>query len=151
MGNNVFANGRELACKSGDGKTIADFPDVCFTPPDKVPPTPPGVPIPYPNFGKSKDMTSGSKSVKITKKEVLLKNKSYYKTSKGNEAAKTAKKGMVTSCLTGAVYFTSWSMDVKIEGENVVRHLDTTTGNHACPNANAAIPGRISTPPMLPR
>ena len=75
MANNVFANGRELSCKSGDGKTIADFPDVCLTPPDKVPPTPIGVPIPYPNFGKAKDMTSGSKTVQISKKEAMLKNK----------------------------------------------------------------------------
>lgn len=140
MANNVFANGRELSCKSGKGKTIADFPDVCFTPPDKVPPTPLGVPIPYPNFGKAKDTTSGSKSVKISKKEVLLKNKSFYKKSTGDEAAKTAKKGLMTSKLTGKVYFVSWSMDVKIEKENVVRHLDTTTGNHACPMANAAPP-----------
>lgn len=140
MANNVFANGRELSCKSGDGKTIADFPDVCFTPPDKVPPTPPGVPIPYPNNGKAKDMSSGSKSVKISQKEVMLKNRSFYKKSTGDEAGKTAKKGLVTSKLGGKVYFVSWSMDVKIEKENVVRHLDMTTGNHACPLANAAVP-----------
>ena len=30
----------------------------------------------------------------------------------------------------GKVYFNAWSMDVKVEGENVVRHLDMTTHNH---------------------
>ena len=31
-------------------------------------------------------------------------------------------------------------MDVKIEGENAVRHLDLTTHNHASPTANEAAP-----------
>ena len=34
------------------------------------------------------------------------------------------------------MYFISWSMDVKFEGENVVRHLDMTTHNHASPITN---------------
>lgn len=41
------------------------------------------------------------------------------------------KKGVVTSTNRGKVYFNAWSMDVKFEGENVVRHLDLTTHNHA--------------------
>lgn len=40
MANEVFANGREIACKAGSGKTIAAFPDTCFTPPEN-PATPP--------------------------------------------------------------------------------------------------------------
>jgi len=135
MGNNVFANGRELSCKSGDGKSICAFPDVCFTPPEN-PATPPGVPIPYPNTGMASDTTSGTKKVKITGKEVMLKNKSYFKKSVGDEAGSAAKKGVVTSVNRGKVYFNSWSMDVKFEGENVVRHLDLTTHNHASPPAN---------------
>ena len=67
MANNVFANGREISCKAASGKSIAAFPDVCFTPPDKVPPTPPGVPIPYPNTAFSSDTTKGSKKVKVSK------------------------------------------------------------------------------------
>lgn len=130
MGNDVFANGREISCKAGDGKSICAFPDVCMTPPEN-PATPPGVPIPYPNTGMAKDMTSGSKKVKISKKEVMLKNKSYFKKSTGDEAGCAAKKSVVTSKIQGKVYFNSWSMDVKFEGENVVRHLDLTTHNHA--------------------
>lgn len=45
MANEVYANGRELSCKSASGKSIASFPDVCFTPP-QAPPTPLGVPVP---------------------------------------------------------------------------------------------------------
>lgn len=134
MANNVFANGRELSCKSGSGKSIAAFPDVCMTPPEN-PATPPGVPVPYPNTGFTSDTTSGSRTVKITGKEVMLKNKSYFKKSTGDEAGCAAKKGVVTSVNRGKVYFTSWSMDVKIEGENAVRHLDMTTHNHgSAPN-----------------
>ena len=132
MGNEVFANGREVSCKAADGKSICAFPDVCFTPP-QTPATPPGVPIPYPNTGFAKDTTKGSKSVKITNKEVMLKNKSYFKTSTGDEAGCAPKKGIITSKIKGKIYFTSWSMDVKFEGKNVVRHLDLTTHNHASP------------------
>ena len=129
MANEVFANGREISCKAGSGKSICAFPDVCFTPPE-CPATPPGVPIPYPNTGMTTDTTSGSKTVKITGKEVMLKNKSYFKKSTGDEAGCAAKKGVLTSVNRGKVYFTAWSMDVKIEGQNAVRHLDLTTHNH---------------------
>jgi uncharacterized Zn-binding protein involved in type VI secretion len=129
VGNDVFANGRELACKSGSGKSICAFPDVCMTPPEN-PATPPGVPVPYPNTGMASDTTSGSQTVKISGKEVMLKNKSYFKSSTGDEAGAAAKKGLVSSVNRGKVYFAAWSMDVKIEGENAVRHLDMTTHNH---------------------
>ncbi len=129
MANNVFANGREISCKSGSGKSIAAFPDVCMTPPEN-PATPPGVPVPYPNTGMTGDCASGSTTVKITGKEAMLKNKSYFKKSTGDEAGAAAKKGVVSSVNRGKVYFTAWSMDVKIEGENAVRHLDMTTHNH---------------------
>lgn len=138
MANNVFANGREIACKAGAGKTIAAFPDVCFTPPEN-PATPPGVPIPYPNTGMASDTTDGSKKVKISDKEVGLKNKSCFKKSMGDEAGAAAKKGVITSKNRGKVFFNAWSMDVKIEGQNAVRHLDLTTNNHA------SVPG--DTPP----
>ena len=140
MGNNVFANGREIACKSGRGKVIAAFPDVCFTPPDKVPPTPPGVPIPYPLTSVASDTNDGTKSVIISKKEVMLRDASNFKKCMGDNAAQTAKKGIINGKITGKVIFTSWSMDVKIQKKNAVRHLDTMTSNHSSPNANAAIP-----------
>ncbi|WP_447776475.1 PAAR-like domain-containing protein [Pseudomonas chlororaphis] len=142
MGNQVFANNMEISCKAADGKSVACFPDVCFTPP-QAPPTPVGVPIPYPNTGMAKDTTRGSRTVKITRKEVMLKNKSYFKTSYGDEAGCAPKKGIVTSKIKGKVYFNSWSMDVKFEGENVVRHLDLTTHNHA------SFPGNSPTWPFL--
>jgi hypothetical protein len=130
MANEVYANGREIACKAGDGKTICAFPDVCFTPPEN-PATPPGVPVPYPNTGFDSNTTEGSKTVMISGKEVMLKHTSYFKTLSGDEAGCAAKKGVITSTNRGKVYFEAWSMDVKFEGENVDRHLDLTTTNHA--------------------
>jgi hypothetical protein len=138
VANDVFANGREISCKAGDGKSLGCFPDVCFTPPDKTPATPLGVPVPYPSFGKAKDASKGSKNVTISGKEIMLRDKSFFKTSTGDEAAKpTQKKGLMTSKVQGKVYFTSWSPNVKLEKQNAVRHLDMTTHNHACANANA--------------
>ncbi len=135
MSNQVYANNMEVSCKAAAGKSICAFPDVCFTPP-LTPATPPGVPIPYPNTGMASDCSDGSTSVKISGKEVMLKNKSYFKKSTGDEAGSAPKKGVVTSKIMGKVYFTMWSMDVKVEGENVVRHLDMTTHNHASQGPN---------------
>jgi hypothetical protein len=142
MANEVYANMMEVACKAGSGKSVCAFPDVCFTPP-QTPATPPGVPIPYPNTGLDSDTSDGSSTVQISGQEVMLKNKSYFKTSSGDEAGSAPKKGMVTSQNTGKVYFNKWSMDIKVEGENVVRHLDLTTHNHA------SFPGDTPTWPFL--
>lgn len=139
MSNTVFANGREISCKTSDGRSIAAFPDVCFTPP-LTPATPPGVPVPYPNTAMASNTSNGSKTVKISSKEIMLKDKSFFKTSMGDEAGSAPKKGVITSKIKGKAYFISWSMNVKVEGENVVRHMDLTTHNHA-----AKMPG--NTPP----
>ena len=137
MANQVYANNMEVSCKAAAGKSICAFPDVCFTPP-LTPATPPGVPVPYPNTGMASDTSDGSTTVKISGQEVMLKNKSYFKRSMGDEAGCAPKKGVVTSKNMGKVYFTMWSMDVKIEGENVVRMMDTTTHNHASLPGNTA-------------
>lgn len=142
MSNEVYANNMEISCKAGSGKSICAFPDVCFTPP-QTPATPPGVPIPYPNTGMDSDTSDGSRTVKISGQEVMLKNKSYFQRSTGDEAGCAPKKGVVTSKNMGKVYFNAWSMDVKVEGENVVRHLDITTHNHA------SFPGNSPTWPFI--
>jgi len=132
MGCDVFANGNEIACKKGGNKVIAEFPDVCLSPPS--PPAGP-IPVPYPNSSFSKDMKNGSKKVKIKGGEVMLKDKSFYKTSPlGNEAAtKSFGANVISHNITGKTYFVAWSMDVKFEGKNVDRHIDMTTSNHMSP------------------
>jgi|GEM_PF-3472985 len=144
-------DGREISCKKSDGKSICAFPDVCMTPPE-TPATPAGMPVPYPNTGYAKDTTKGSKTVKISGKEVMLKNKSYFKQSTGDEAGSATKKGVMTGVNRGKVYFNSWSMHVKIEGKNVVQHLDLTTHNHGSLPANSPpIPHKstVSPPPVV--
>lgn len=138
MGNQVYANNMEVSCKAAAGKAICAMPDVCMTPP-QTPATPPGVPIPYPNTGLSSDCSDGSSTVQISNQEVMLKNKSYFKKSTGDEAGCAPMKGVISTTNTGKVYFNAWSMDVQVESENVVRHLDLTTHNHA------SLPG--NTPP----
>lgn len=149
MGCEVYANGDEIACKAGDGKVIAAFPDVCLTPP--TPPAGP-IPVPYPNTSFSKDMQSGSKTVQIKGKEVMLKDQSFYKTSPlGDEAATNGQgAGVVTHVITGKTFFMMWSMDVQFEGKNVDRHTDMTTSNHACPPANASVPMLNAAKPAPP-
>jgi hypothetical protein len=140
VSNQVYANNMEVSCKQAAGKSICAFPDGCMTPP-QTPATPPGVPIPYPNTGLASDTSDGSSSVKISGQEVMLKNKSCFKKSIGDEAGAAPMKGVITHKNTGKVFFNAWSMDVKVEGENVVRHFDLTTHNHA------SAPG--GTPPWL--
>jgi hypothetical protein len=86
-------------------------------------------------------MTGGSKTVLIGGKEAMLRDKSYFKKCTGDEAAtKSFGQGVVNHQLSGKVYFVSWSMDVQFEGENVVRHLDMTTSNHASTPGNESVP-----------
>jgi Domain of unknown function (DUF4150) len=142
MSNQVYANNMEVSCKQAAGKSICAFPDVCMTLP-QTPATPPGVPIPYPNTGMAADTSDGSTSVKISGQEVMLKNKSNFKKSIGDEAGCAPMKGLLTHKNMGKVYFTAWSMDVKIEGENVVRMLDMTTHNHG------SVPGNTTPWPYI--
>lgn len=137
MGGEVYANSNSIACKAGESKVIAAFPDVCLSPPS--PPAGP-VPVPYPDTSFSKDMQNGSKTVMIGGKEVMLKDQSFYKSSPlGDEAATNGLgAGVVTHVITGKTYFSAWSMDVQFEGQNVDRHLDLTTSNHASYPGNSA-------------
>ena len=134
MGNEVYANGMEIACKSANGKCIAAFPDTCLSPPS--PPAGP-VPIPYPNTAMASDTTDGSTTVMISGQEVMLKDQSTFKKSTGDEAAtKSLGMGVVTHAIQGETSFVSWSMDVKIKGQNVDRHLDQTLQNEQSSPAN---------------
>ena len=144
---NVLANGRPVACKAASGKSICPPTNVGFCPPN-APPTPPGVPAPLPSIAFASDTSDGTRTVKIASKEVGIKNQSCFKKSTGDEAAATPKKGLVTGTRGGKVYFASWSMDVKFEGANAVRHLDMTTHNHASANGNAFVTVYGDPPPI---
>lgn len=129
MSHKVFANTWQIAARSGMNKSIARFPDVCLSPPG--PPAGP-LPIPYADTSFSTDLKNGSKTVRIGGQPAALAQQSYYQPAVlGNEAAtRSFGASVVTHQITGKTYFQAWSMDVKIEGRNVCRHLDLTTSNH---------------------
>jgi hypothetical protein len=80
------------------------------------------------------DTSDGSKTVMIGGAEVGLKNSSNYKKSTGNEAAtKTLGMGVISHNIQGLLKHAAWSMDVVIEGQNAIRHMDMTTQNHMNP------------------
>ena len=132
----------EICSVASDGKSIASMPDVCYTPP-QAPPTPTGVPIPYPNTGMASDLTGGSTTVMIGGKPACLKDKSSFSKTSGDEAGSAPLKGLITMKNAGALFFAAWSMDVKIEGENVVRNMDMGTHNHG------SVPGNTGPWPFL--
>jgi hypothetical protein len=140
----VFANNLEVSCKAQANKVIAAFPDVCMTPPE-APPTPPGVPIPYPNFGFDSDTDKGTGTVKIGGKTINQKNVSYFTKTTGDEAGAAAKKGVVSSKNTGKSYSQAFSMDVKAEGKNLTRFSDISTGNHGTAPNTPPMP-KVGTP-----
>ena len=145
MSKNVFANGQEISGKNDDNKSVASMPDVCLSPPS--PPAGP-VPIPYPNTAQASDTSDGSKTVLIGGGEVGLKNVSNYKKSTGDEAAtKSLGMGVVTHTIQGKLKHAAWSMDVKIEGQNVIRHMDMVTQNHMNPGQVPGIDLAKKAPP----
>ncbi|HLL17206.1 MAG TPA: PAAR-like domain-containing protein, partial [Rubrivivax sp.] len=127
----VYANNNAIAAKSAKGKSPMAFPDVCLSPPT---PPPTGVPVPYPNTCFAKAIKKGSRSVYIRDKEIALEDKSFFKTSVGNEPATPAlKKGVVSGKIKGKGYFQMWSPNVKVEGRSVDRHMDLVSHNHGSP------------------
>ena len=98
-------------------------------------PSPAGpVPIPYPNAGPLAtgwETTNAGQRVKLqTKHGVHASQASRLTSSMGDQAGTAAKKGVISSQNRGKAHFKAWSMDVKFEGQNAVRHLDMTTHNH---------------------
>lgn len=128
MSKKVFANGKGISAKKNDHKSKCAMPNVCLSPPS--PPAGP-VPLPHPNTATAADTNDGSKTVKIGGAEVGMKNSSNYKKSTGDEpATKSLGMGVVTHTIQGKMKHAAWSMDVKVEGANVLRHMDMTTHNH---------------------
>jgi hypothetical protein len=137
MGANVYANGMEVSGGATPHNVIASMPDVCMSPP---PPPAGPVPIPYPNFAQSSDLTDGSTTVLAGGEAISLKGKSSYKKSKGDEAATNSfGAGLLSHSISGSVKHKAGSMDVMVEGSSVVRNLDLTTGNHSNPGDGCTI------------
>ena len=130
MGDTVFINGRAAVHAGSAGKSIA-FPDVCLCPP--TPPAGP-IPTPLPNNVQAADLDGGASSVLI-EGNPMGKQSSYFKQSTGNVVAQSTGGGVVTAQVQGKAYFQSFAMNVMIEGEPAVRHLDL---GHPQPRGPAA-------------
>lgn len=134
MADSVFINKLSAIHKGSPGKSMA-FPDVNLCPPS--PPAGP-VPTPLPNIAQAKDLAGGASTVKINGNP-MAKKSSYFAKSTGNAMARSTGGGIITHVVEGKAYFTSFSMNVKVEGESVPRHLDMMTHNHAAPSPGEAV------------
>lgn len=132
MADSVFINKRSAVHAGSTGQSTA-FPDVNLCPPG--PPAGP-VPTPLPNLAQAKDLDNGASSVVVDGNPMAVRS-SYIGRSTGNAVARTTGGGLVTHVVEGKAYFTSFSTNVIVEGEEVPRHLDIMTHNHASPPGEA--------------
>jgi len=106
--------GKPITTK-GKGICFA-FPDVCNTP------IPGGsVPIPYPNIGQLADTEGTADKVLVGGEKVVTSNSNIPETT-GDEAGSAGN-------TKGKVKFATYSLTVKIEGNQAVRMFDSTTQN----------------------
>jgi len=122
MSGNVTANGRSILHK-GHGQThVCAVPDVCKTPSPGGP-----VPIPYVNVAKDGDLVDGADTVRIEGHPIAHVNSKISRSS-GDEAG-TAGGGLISGKFQGSMSWKMGSLDVKVEGQSVVRFLDNGLHN----------------------
>ncbi len=135
MADNVFINGRAAAHKGSMGKSVA-FPDVCL-----CPPAPPSGPIPTPlvNTAQAADLDGCAATVTVEGNRIA-NAQSFVAKSTGDEVARSTGGGIMTQVTQGKAYFQTFSMNVMIENQPAVRHLDLVTNNHAAKMAGNTPP-----------
>jgi hypothetical protein len=97
----------------GSGGMSTVFPDVCKLPN--------GVPVPFPNIGKSSDTSGGTTTITADGEMIMNKGAKYSKSS-GDEPGKGG--GVVSQVNTSECEFMMYSFDVMLEGKNVCRMGD---------------------------
>ncbi|VUD40398.1 hypothetical protein TDB9533_00185 [Thalassocella blandensis] len=122
MTRSVFANKRNFSHKGSGDKSVCSAPDVCKTP---VGPSTP--PLPYPVVSQAQDLSGGSSSVLIDGNSTALESSTHQSCS-GDQAGTAT--GLISGTTGDKTHFASYSFDVKVEGEGVVRHMDLTTMNN---------------------
>jgi len=121
MGGSVTANGRSILHKGHGQSHVCAVPDVCKTPSPGGP-----VPIPYVNVARDGDLADGADSVRIEGNPVTHVA-SKISTSSGDEAGSAG--GVMSGKFKGAMSWKMGSLDVKVEGQSVVRFLDSGLHN----------------------
>lgn len=122
MGVTVTANDRTVVHHGSNGYGLA-FPDICFTPPGKIP-------IPYPNLVLSKD-ADGTCATIFCDGYPVMNAKSFFARSYLDEPGTGG--GIVSGCNMGKGSFYTASPDVFFEGAPAPRHNDGTLQNHGSP------------------
>ena len=120
------------------GGTVQIFPDICKTLPGPVP-------IPYPNVAFSLDTAQGSTSVTCDGFPVMIKS-SNFMLSTGDEAGTAL--GVASNTIKGKADPKLYSMDVKFDGENVMRLTDLMLQNVGATAPNT-IPGSVVQLPLI--
>jgi len=110
-------------CHKGDGMgiSIATIPDVCKTPPGPVP-------IPYPNISFARDLTKGTKTIKVDGGNMAANKGSRFSKSIGDEPGVAG--GVKSGTNMAESTWLSYSMDVFLEGKNACRLTDKMLMNH---------------------
>jgi hypothetical protein len=137
----VIVNNQTVVHRTAGG--IAQvFPDVCRTP---APPSPAPAIIPFPNVAVSADLARGSTSVTCDGSPVMLLS-SNFATSTGDEPGTLL--GIGSNAVKGTAKPVIASMDVKFDGDNVVRRMDSVVQNGGAGTANTA-PAPVMVMPTL--
>ena len=124
----VYANTRSIV-HAGDGLSqTSATPDACKTPGPSGP-----TPVPYPNVASDRDLTKGTKQVKIAGKSVAVAG-AQLRTSTGNEAG-TAGGGLISGKIKGKLTWLGGSPNVAFEGKKVIRFEDICLHNGNTSNA----------------
>lgn len=123
MSHTVFANSMGFSHKGSGDKSVSTAPDVCKTPIGSSTP-----PIPYMVTSQVATLKDGSSSVLISGQPTALAG-SNHSQCMGDQPGSA--KGIISGATGDKTEFVSYSFDVKVEGEGVVRHLDATTMNKA--------------------
>ncbi len=139
MSHTVFANSMGFSHKGSGDKSISTAPDVCKTPVGSSTP-----PIPYTVTSQVATLKEGSSSVLISGQPTALA-RSNHSRCMGDQPGSA--KGIISGATGDKTEFVSYSFDVKVEGEGVVRHLDATTMNNA--NTAGINMGMASTPTKI--
>src|SRR5262245_53635591 len=127
----VIVNNQTVVHRTAGG--IAQvFPDVCRTP---APPSPAPAMIPFVNIAVSADLAFGSTTVTCDGSPVMLRS-SVFATSTGDEPGTLL--GIGSNAVKGTAKPVIASMDVKFDGDNVVRRMDLVTQNGGAGTANTA-------------
>lgn len=117
----VKVNKLSLVHRGSDGVSRATLPDVCKTPPSMIP-------VGYPNVSFSKDLAKGTTTVFADGGNMIANNGSEFATSIGDEPGTGG--GVVSGVNMKESTWITYSMDVKIEGQNACRLTDKKFHNH---------------------